>query len=158
MSELNKLKEVVKQPETEPNREIARCDLCDNEWNVYFCEDGHKTLFCRDCLFDVIKTDSRHGDWQNIEFKAKCNKEGACNFKPLNLGGIASRPFERQTEEEKVYEIFLNIVKKISRLNPKLTNKECCEEALKWLQAKKKAEIINEQGNKGQEVRVENQG
>ena len=32
---------------------LNRCDLCGSAVNVYFCENSHGTIYCKDCLKSV---------------------------------------------------------------------------------------------------------
>jgi len=86
-----KLKSIKTDSKKEPARKIASCQLCNSQERIYVCENGHKNLFCKECLKAVIQFRGA------VYFKAKCTPKGNCNYQPLNPNGIgmfASNPYQ----------------------------------------------------------------
>ena len=54
----------------------AYCLVCNGDKYLYFCERGHKSVFCYDCI--IGREERKHGSY----FKARC-KRSTCNFIPF---------------------------------------------------------------------------
>tara|TARA_Y100000310_G_C20396151_1_gene675198 strand:+ start:464 stop:712 length:249 start_codon:yes stop_codon:yes gene_type:complete len=78
MSKEEEALEFLEQREAKQQEDKAICDLCESEEEVYFCESGHKSRFCRSCL---IKTE-RRGEFGRYSI-TKC-KDKTCTFIPMN--------------------------------------------------------------------------
>jgi len=132
---------LIKQKEKvlkSPSLKVATCQICKSDNDIYVCENGHKVLFCKKCLSKSVRNYNRNGEIL-LKFKAKCDKQGKCNYQPLvRGGGIASIPFEHEGEllqSEKDFKGFMKIVKYIRENEIELTNEEVFERAKEWIQA-----------------------
>lgn len=91
---MDELDKQIEQRVRVNNLKTAECQECGSKNNIYVCENGHKTLLCKNCLSVLIESNHKKYNKSRCFLFHPPFKD--CNYNPLipgGQGGIATNPF-----------------------------------------------------------------